>query len=148
MKKLVLFIGPPSSPGLDRKAFDCFMTEKAEKVILGGTICSIFERYIEKKAIIHLETMSRKIPPYGYLDGMLVCEGSVTLKAFSEIYNKNVCPDNAAGVLKEIINRCDLTKIYRGTAINPKNGINKTKIFEGFIDSLRRAGKTPEVLYF
>jgi len=143
-----MFFGPPSNPLDDHDAISGFMNEIGEKIILGGTTCSIFEHHLKSKTRIELKTSGCELLPYGFLGNIFVTEGTLTLKKLNDVFFSEYNIDDAVKLLKDKIAKHDKIKIYRGRAINPVNGIDKNAVFTEFVKYLRESGKSPEIVNF
>ena len=146
MKKLNLFIGPPSNRNNDYEAVMMFISEKGDKVILGGTTVSIFERILNTRAEMNIDSYSEGVPPFGNLEGIAAMEASITLSKLNNIFFERYPHKNAVSFLKKKIMTCDAVKIYFGGAHNPANGINKTYIINEFLEKIKLSGLVPEIV--
>lgn len=144
---LVLFFGPPEDPERDNEAVSGFMDENGEKMILGGTTCSIFERRLRSKAAVDLKT-GEAIFHCGFIGNIPVIEGTLTLMKLNEVFFSDYTADDAVKLLKDKILSHERIKIYHGRAVNPVNGIDKNTVFADFVKHLRESGREPEIVNF
>jgi hypothetical protein len=143
-----MFFGPPSDPSTDREAVRRFLAEKGEKIIIGGTTCSIFERELKTKSSIDLKTSGKNLMPYGFIDNIIVTEGTLTIRKLNDVFYEDYSSKDAVKLLKNKIIEHERIKIFHGKAVNPINGIDKNSIFEQFVRHLRESGKLPEIVNF
>lgn len=132
-KNVCIFTGPPRDKGYDSLAVTKLMCFDGKKIVCGGTSSKIVEKQLHREIQVLLNTMTRDIPPMGYLDGIdLVTEGVITLsktleklKKYKESGNETeieelFSKDDGASRLSEIlIKECNNLKILAGRAVNP-----------------------------
>lgn len=132
-KNVCIFTGPPRDKRLDSLAVTKLMCFHGKKIVCGGTTGKIVERQIHGEIHVLLDTMTREIPPMGYLDGVdLVTEGVITLsktleklrkykesnsdEEIEELFSKD---DGASRLTEILVKDCNNLKMIVGTAINP-----------------------------
>ena len=153
MKKLKMFIGPPSDPSDDPEAVSSFLAEDGEGVLMGGTTSRIFEKIINDIVQIDIRNDDCGAFRIGRLGELAVTEGSLTLGKLNEILRNGESAEagpeqNSVGYLKKLLAESDLIKIYHGRAFNPVNGLDKNTVVKEFVEILRKSGKTPEIVNF
>lgn len=168
-KNVCIFTGPPRDKGYDSLAVTKLMCYDGRKIICGGTSSKIVERQIHREIHVLLDTMTRDIPPMGYLDGIdLVTEGVITLtktleklKKYNEINNKDEIEelfsknDGASRLSEILIKDCNNLKMLVGRAVNPAHQnpnfpINlsiKLKLINEIGSTLEELGKNVEIEY-
>ena len=132
-KNVCIFTGPPRDKRFDSLAVTKLMCFDGKKIVCGGTTGKIVERQLHEEIHVLLDTMTREIPPMGYLNGIdLVTEGVITLsktleklRKYKESSNDEVIEelfskDDGASRLSELLVKdCNNLKMIVGTAINP-----------------------------
>ncbi|WP_448521321.1 SpoIIE family protein phosphatase [Pseudothermotoga sp.] len=118
---LNIFVGPPEDKSKDEAMVKRFLSLPGKKVICGGTTAQIFERVLNKKVQIELDTISFDSPPLGKLEGFeLVTEGIVTLtQVFRYLENQQNEVGLAAQRLLNLMFEADEINFVVGRAINP-----------------------------
>lgn len=132
-KNVCIFTGPPRDKIYDSLAVTKLMCFNGKKVVCGGTAGKIVGNQLHRDIHVLLDTMTRDIPPMGYLDGVdLVTEGVITLsktleklkkykesktnEEIEELFSKD---DGACRLSELLIRECNNLKMIVGTAINP-----------------------------
>lgn len=132
-KNVCIFTGPPRDKVYDTLAVTKLMCFDGKKIVCGGTAGKIVERQMHRDILVLLDTMTKEIPPMGYLEGIdLVTEGVITLsktieklkeyiqtkneKDIEEIFQSN---DGASRLSELLIKECNNLKLIVGRAINP-----------------------------
>jgi Stage II sporulation protein E (SpoIIE). len=168
-KNVCIFTGPPRDKRYDSLAVTKLMCFDGRKVVCGGTTGKIVERQIHREIHVLLNTMTREIPPMGYLDGIdLVTEGVITLSRtleklrkykesskkedIEELFSKD---DGASRLTELLIKDCNNLKMIVGTAINPAHQNPnfpidlsiKLKLIKEIGKTLEELGKNVEIEY-
>lgn len=164
-----LFTGPPLYKEMDHFVIDKLIKSTGKKIICGGTTSNIAARELGTKAHVLIDTMTKDIPPMGYIKGFdLVTEGVLTLKATLEIirkYNTHNHSAEISSLLEEnngasklayiLIKDCTHLNLWVGKAVNPAHqnpafplNLNiKIKIVEELVDELKKLGKLVTLTY-
>lgn len=167
IENIDLFTGPPEDEDMDKWIINKLMKNDSKKIICGGTTANIASRELDKDIRVDISTMSEKIPPIAYMDGIdLVTEGVLTLKhtlGYIQRYATSDDPaadflneDNGASMLaNKLINECTHIHFWVGKAVNPAHqnpnfptSFNiKLQIVEDLITELKNIGKQVDVSY-
>ena len=79
-REVVVAVGPPSKPELDRIMTERLMAQPGAKVVCGGTTAKIVSRELQRPLSIDISAQSRDVPPAGKIEGIeLVSEGVITI---------------------------------------------------------------------
>ena len=149
MSSLIFFIGPPLKHASDSDAAAKFLSEKGEKIICGGTTASVINRSCRNiKIEADLSTSGDGVPAFGRMGEIVVTEGTVTLQRLNEVFFSDYAVNNAVNYIKSCLAAADSIKIYRGSAVNSINGINKEKVINEFIKNITDSGITPEIVKY
>ncbi|AOY76415.1 SpoIIE family protein phosphatase [Clostridium formicaceticum] len=165
-----IFTGPPILRERDAILVDNFMKSLGRKIICGGTAANIVGREIGKELTVDIETLTAKIPPISYMEGIdLITEGVLTmeqaLKLLKDILNKPISVESmkelqqyngAAMLARRLLHQSTHVNFFLGHSLNlahKENDISsklgkKFKIVGEMINTLRKLGKTVSVYYF
>jgi hypothetical protein len=168
-QNVCIFTGPPRDKGYDSLAVTKLMCYDGRKIICGGTSSKIVERQLHREIHVLLDTMTRDIPPMGYLDGIdLVTEGVITLTKtleklkkyndsnnkdeIEELFSKN---DGASRLSEILIKDCNNLKMLVGRAVNPAHQNPnfpmdlsiKLKLIREIGSTMEELGKNVEIEY-
>ena len=143
---LNIFIGAPADRQDDSEAVGRFLAETGEKIILGGTAISIFERETGSRAEVDLTTGSEGIPPYGSIAGMMAAEATVTLAELNRCFTAKETGNNAVSILRKKLMNTEAVRIYRGHAANRINGIDKESVVSDLIANIKKSGINPDIV--
>ncbi|MFA9397850.1 MAG: SpoIIE family protein phosphatase [Clostridiaceae bacterium] len=168
-KVVTLFTGPPKNPKNDSLVATKLMCSKGKKIVCGGTAGKILERFLGSEITVLMDTMTRDIPPMGYIRNIdLVTEGVITLsKTVDKINKYNMASTNneAMEILDEnngasklasmLIQECTNLNLIIGKAINPAHQNPdlpidlsiKLKIVDKLVEELKAMDKEVKIEY-
>lgn len=161
-----LFTGPPTDKKMDKFVINKLENAKGKKIICGGTTANIASRELKRSLHVDLKTITKEIPPLGYMDGYdLITEGVLTLRKVLEkikdYSNSSVDSslfegiDAASALAKIFIEDCTHLNIFFGKAVNPAHQNTdfpidfniKLNIISEIINELKKLGKNVNITY-
>lgn len=161
-----VMIGPPNNPKDDEKVLSHFFSLEGKKIICGGTTSQMVSRFLNQPCDIILSTMTKDIPPIGYIPGVeLTTEGVITLRKLLTITQQYLdihdCTkkhydqdDGASKLAHELIENATEINLFVGTSINdahkdlPIDSTMKMKIVEKLKVNFERIGKNVTITYY
>ncbi len=158
-----VMVGAPKSIQDDDRVVKRLMEAPGRKVVCGGTTGNIVSRVLQCPIKVDLRTLTDKIPPIGYLEGIDLCtEGIFTISRVLKMMKEGTSLkdlyyrlEGASMLLKELYQADDITFLI-GQAMNPAHQNPnmppefelKTQIMEEIGNRLSQTGKTVAFEYF
>ncbi len=158
-----VMIGAPKTVDDDRKVVQKLLEAPGRKIVCGGTTGNIVSREMNREIRVDLRTLTDKIPPIGYLEGIELCtEGIFTISYVLKMMKEGISSkdlgyklDGASMLLKELLS-ADEIRFLIGQSMNPAHQNPnmppefelKTQITEEIGNRLCQLGKRVHFEYY